>query len=366
MALLSAQFLAACASRQVLPSEKEDRAILFIYDGDGTIVRRLSLRSGEHLDIRIPLVYPHSAHQIPGNSEELIILGFFNSAFKVNFATKVVREVKPEGYLFMGHGVQTSVPGFIWCSEILDSGESVIRKRSTEDLSLSPGPGTSFPGVHHVVRLPGTETIVSGTSDLKGGKAFLRFFDSRSGKENVCHIPGKFGLGHMMALSDTEVLCIVKHLKEKTDRSKYEVAAESPQLEPMEWRKNYPSEKYRLNFVDKVPLVYANTSGEVKFFWDEPRMDLFRTTFGFDFIPGSPVRFISGHSDANVVILWNRDLTVERVIPIKQPFALLSSSDGKGFHVLSMGKLKFYSLEARTITKEIRYDSNITGVTRFV
>lgn len=367
MAVLSAQFLAACASRSVLPTGKEDQAIVFILDGNGTIVRRLGLRSGEHSDVRIPLTYPHTAHRVLGSPDELIIIGFLNSAFKVNLVTKAVHEVRPQGHLFMGHGVQTSVPGAIWCSEVLDSGESLIRKRLTADLSLAPGPGTSFPGVHHLVRLPGTETIVSGTSDLNSGKAFIRFYDTATGTQKVYNFPGKLGLGHMMALSETEVLCVVKRVKEKEkiDSTKIEVAWLNQQLRPME-KRSHSWEKYRMDFVDSVPLVYANTSGEIRFFWDEPRMDLFRFSFGFDFIPGNPVRFISGHTESNVVILWNRDLSVQEVISVPQPYALLSSSDGSGFYVLSNGALKFYSLLKKTFISEIKYDSMITGVTRFV
>jgi len=265
------------------------------------ILRILDLNNDSFRDILIP-IKPHSFQRSPVASDEILVIGFEDTAGIVNISSGETRLFRQkDGTLFNGHGTLIS-PDEIWCTETTSNGRVIARPRSTRDFSYLRDSKVSFEAGHHIVRLPGTTILASGTKSLN-------FYDYAK-KEVIREISSAYVPVHLVPSSDKEVFVV-------TSSPIFEEQGES--------RLQTDLRGYSLNLHTPTPVLSFNISGESKIHWDEKRKDLFKFGLGIKKVPDG--RILTGHTWSNSVICWNQG-RIEKVINVPHPQALALSKDG--------------------------------------
>ena len=323
-----------------------------------SIIRKLDLSTYEFTDIVVPIAKTHAVTNSAMNPDEIYVFDFRGSAVRVNTRTgKILARMDhasgKEG-MFHGHGFHDPESNLLWCSEITANSDYIVRARSGDDLSLLMGENYSFPGGHHVSRLPGSDIISSAGSD-KNGKHFISFFDfkTRTLKKQVAtNYPGV----HVLPLSSSEVIAVTtEHIMGDEQLMNFDRRAN-----PVTRSKMTDKE---LLFAGTSPLLYASMDGVTKYHWDPSRKEIFQLGLGLDRLnPGG--RYITSHFSSNSVILWD-NFNVQKVIHVPNPLVVVASLDGSEVAVQSDGGLRIYSLESGQQVKNLRYQYPVNTLSKY-
>jgi hypothetical protein len=346
--VLSLYLTASCRSELPInqKGKTSGKVFLSLYkDKSSSIFRIFDLSDHSYVDYSMPIDFPHSIIQCRKEPNVIYAFEFMGSCIKYNLKTReVVHIPSTEKNSFVGHGIQSD--DGIWTTEVISKTGSFVRLRSDKDLQLVDEKTKFFEGGHHVVQLPGSSIISSGSNKQ------LTFYDT-SKKEIVKKISMDLLVGHMAAISSTEVLGVGNVLKKKSDV----VKSESSNL----------SEKVtcEVDLTGPAPMFYANTSGDFKVFWDENRKDLFKFGFGIAQLPKSDGMYLAGYEASNTVILW-KGFEIVKIFNVAKPLGIVTLPDGSGFIVLSEGKMKIFSMKTLSLENEIKFDQAITYISRFV
>lgn len=363
LSILGCHVLACAPLRFSTPDNGS--AVLFIHQPHRTSkMRFLDLNTFTFSDINVPLHAPHTSQPVYGKQDEYIVFDFMGKALKVNRDTKEISEAPGIGSRFLGHGTQDG-DGHIWCTELLESGEVLVRARSSENLALIDSSGSSFSGGHHVARMPGSSVLVSSGYNHERKMSSIVFFDRQTNRLTKSELPLNLIISHILPISATEVVCITNYTIESSARTSEKKSFYANSTDKM--ISTIPQKKSRGHEVDfdaPAPLIYGNMNGEMKIFWDEEKKDLFRFGFGIYHFAGSRDRFISGHSNSNKVIIW-KDRTPEKIIDVPAPAGIIQTPDRERLVILSNGILKIYSLRKNQFERDIKYDGFITSMSAY-
>lgn len=333
-------------------------AYLFLEKSKGiSTIRFLDLKSMNYIDIDVPLINPHSAQRILSTKSEIIAFDFMGAGVKANLETGEVIKFPSNDSVFMGHSTQTSDGTIIWTTEMTRDGKTIVRARSAKDLQPLPGISSEFPGGHHITKLPGSNFLATSWYKIDEKKPHIRFFDPKSGISSLAELPQNIMVSHFLPISPNEVICLTNQLRSTGNADgwqKNKFAAPLSQMKSSSWD---------LDFGAPSPLVYGNTSGETKLFWPDEKEQLFRFGFGIDSIPGEKNKFVSSHTLSNTVAVWN-GLKVDHFVDVPSPNGVIATPDGK-ILILSEGELKIYSMRDRVFEKSIRYENNVTTISRY-
>ncbi len=357
---LSSVALSAC-STHVPSSRKSGKGNILIgihKSSHSSTVRILNLDTRSHQDFEVPIPLPHSIMFNPANNRELYIFEFLGGAVILNLESGKFRSIENDkGFLFGGHAVLSPESGTAWCSEMHPDKATVIRARSLSDLSLVSGSGASIEGGHHVVKLPNTNTIVTGGFSPNSSERFLTFFDTKE-RRVIQHTKIDHFAGHLLPISSDEVVGVANAFTMPKGTAKSLFTMVRNNQHPATVRKE-------LNLNEPAPLFYANTKGDYRAFWDESKTKNFQFGFGLDLISSKDGTYLSGHLGSSTIIAWRR-FEIIKIISVPSPTGILATTDGTQFLVLSEGALKIYSTSSFEQEDEIRYDKNISLLSRYV
>ncbi len=346
--------LASCQTRALSPYNKKGKVFLCLLDKNlsRSTLRVLDMSDQTFEDYELPIQLPHSLIQNAGNPDEVFIFELLGSAVKIDLRSKKVILVKgAEGSKFFGHAVQSSDHKLIWSTEMRPEVGAVVCARNSSDLSLVNNERSVFQGGHHVLRLPGTDLLVSGGSS--GTKEnFVNFYDPSAGKIvrklTVNEVPI-----HMLGISSTEIIGLTN------------VAADEKRA------KDYPVEgiisglQTAFDFAKPSPLFYGSIDGNTKAWLDSTKKDLFRFNFGIERIPGKDLKYLTSHNHSDSVILWN-GYKIERVLNVKAPKAVSVTNDGTQLLVHSDDlELHVFSMENFRLERKIKYDRPVGMISRY-
>ncbi len=352
---------ASCSTKAPLsPAYVSTKGMVYLglnVSANESIIRKLDLSTYEFTDIIVPIARTHAVTNSVLNADEIFVFDFRGSAVRVNTRTgkilALARSSTEEG-MFHGHGFHDKETNLLWCSEITGHSEYVIRARSAENLQLIKGNDYSFPGGHHVSRLPDSDIISSAGSD-HSGKHFISFFDfkKRSLRNQVAvDFPGV----HVLPLSSSEVIAVsTENIIGEDQLMNFDRRANPVTRAKM-------SEK-ELMFAGTSPLLYASLDGVTKNHWDPSRKEIFQLGLGLDRLnPGG--RYITSHFSSNTVILWE-NFKVQKVINVPNPLVVVASLDGSEVAVQSDGGLRIYSLESGQQVKNLRYQYPVNTLSKY-
>lgn len=371
-AVISAFFLSSCRSAvPVTTYSPSGRAFVFLESQSGvSIARIVDLSSMKFRDVEVPLVNAHSAQRVLSGADEFIAFDFMGRAVKANITTGKVTLAPAENSVFMGHATQSNDGTIIWCTEVKKKEEILVQARRSSDLSVISDPLHSFPGGHHIVKLPGSEFLATAWYNMEEGYPSVLFFDRQTGKKTVVRLPDHITVSHLLPVSSTEVVAITHVLSEK--KNVLDPLNNNPIIRTaydsmLKTNTSGSATKNRLEFdpAKPAPLVYASLSGQASPFWPEDHANLFRYGFSIDAVPGPGGRFISTHTLGNTVVIWNADRTVHRYISVTAPMGAISTPDGESILILSLGKIKVWSHRKEAFTDEIAYERPVASLSRY-
>ena len=322
---------------------------------ESNILRRINLSTYEYEEVLLPLGNAHAISKISTHPDELFVYEFHGSAVRVNVKTgEILARVDQTAELeFVGHGTYDPVRNIIWSSEkVGDLG--LVRARSADTMKLIPGKEFSFPGGHHVIRLPESSLISSAGSD-PAGKHFISFFDLSSLKiEKI--VPTDYHGIHLYPLSSTEVISVSNQYTMDAERLRMTRRFTNPST-----RKSMTPKD--LEYAGTSPLLFADVSGQTKTFWDPSRTEIFHLGVGLDKV-GTGNRFVTSHLLSHTVVVW-KDFSPEKVISVPYPLVVVATLDGTEIVVQSEGFLRIYSVETGSLVKEIKYKQPVITLTKY-
>lgn len=351
--------LASCQTRPVSAYGKKGKVFLCLLGAGGSdsTLRVLDLTDMSFEDFDIPIKLPHSLIQNAANSDEVYIFELLGSAVKLNLKDrKTILVENKSGSKFFGHAVQSSDRQLIWTTEMMPGKGAVVYARNASDLSLVQGEEYSFQGGHHVIRLPGTDILVSGGSSKGVNANFVHFYDP-STKKIIRRLPMEDVPIHMIGISSSEILGVTNVAVAEGKNKEYASSSE-------------PSVALKLqtvfDFKTPSPVFYGNLDGNSKSWLDAEKKDLFRFNFGIERVPGKDLKFLTSHNHSDSVILW-KDYKIERVINVKAPKAISVTNDGSQLLIHSADlELLVYSMKTFQLEKKINYDRPVGMVSRYV
>lgn len=322
---------------------------------DSNILRKIDLSTYEFKDVLIPLNDAHAIAKISTHPDELFVYEFHGSAIRVNVKTKEVlaRVDQTADLEFVGHGTFDPDKNIIWsCEKVGDLG--LVRARSADTMKLIPGREFSFPGGHHVTRLPGSSLISSAGTDPEG-KHFISFFDLSSLEMKKIVQTGYEGI-HVYPVSSTEVISVSNQFKMDAERLRMTRRFTNPVT-----RKSMTPEE--LKFGGTSPLMFVDVNGQSKTFWDPSRPEIFQLGVGIDRV-GTGERYVTSHLCSHTVVIW-KDFSPEKVFSVPNPLVVVATLDGNEIVVQSEGSLKIYSIETGALVKVVRYDQPVITLTKY-
>lgn len=353
---------ASCSTKAPLaPAYKTTKGIVYLgltVGPDQSIIRKLDLSTYEFTDIMVPITRTHAVTNSVINPDEIYVFDFRGSAVRVNTRTgKILARIdhtrSGEG-LFHGHGFHDAESNLLWCSEITGNSDFIVRARSGENLKLVDEENYSFPGGHHVSRLPDSHLIASAGSD-RNGKHFISFFDfkTRTLKKQV---PTDYPGVHVLPLSSSEVIAVsTEHIMGDDQLMNFDRRANPVTRAKMSQKE--------LMFAGTSPLIFANLEGVTKYHWDPSRKEIFQLGLGLDRLnPGG--RYVTSHFSSNTVILWD-NFKIQKVINVPNPLVVVASLDGSEVAVQSDGGLRIYSLESGQQVKNLRYQYPVNTLSKY-
>lgn len=324
--LLGAYALAGCGSLPSRPPERNVKLLIALErDPRSSLVKIYDMKDGTSFDFVVPLGLPHATLMSPIFPDSIYFFEFMGSAVRYNVRTGEMVSVaaNPDHPVcFSGHAVESFDGKIIWCTEEFKGNRQlIVRARHADSLEIVPGEQYSYPGGHQVIRLPGTNILVSHPGEN------INFFDMEKLKV-VQTNPIPSIVLHMTQISSTEIIAGAFERSPKLDNTS------SANL-----RDSIMSGKFHTQ--KELPLIYASLNGEVKSLIEEDKKHLFRMNYAMDFIkPGS---FLSTHNKSNTVLLWE-DFKIKHTYNIPAPLNVIYNPFRSSFYVVSLGKLKEYSL----------------------
>lgn len=330
---MGAMLVSSCRSqvpKSALSGVDRGKLMLSVVDDShSSTLRILDLNDYSFTDFKVPLARPHSMNQNLNNLNDVFLYEFMGGAAKFDLETFKGVHISPVETFFAGHAVQDG--DTIWCTEKYMEGDRYCFARNASDLSLIPGKEHKFDAGHHIVKMPGSSLVVSGSH------GFVTFFDIKTKKvHRKISIDRELTPVHFIPLSETEVVAVGGVMKGKLD-SYFDLS--SP-----------------------APSIYATTSGEVRTFWDESLKDDFRFGFGLKKLAGNS--WLTGHKLGDAVFLW-KDYKIVKKFEMKNPQAISLTKDGTQFIVHSGDNLNFYSFKTYELEKTIAYDRPIQAISEY-
>ena len=298
-------------------------------DKTSSTLRILNLNDYTFQDFQIPLWRPHSMAQNLNNPDDIFLYEFMGGAAKFDLKSQKSIHLPPGKTFFAGHAIQDGE--VIWSTEKFQKGERFAFARNASDLSLIPGSENQFSAGHHIVKMPGSSLVVSGS------QGFVTFFDIKSKKvtKKIAIDPGLTPV-HFIPLSSSEVIAVGGVMKGEIDEY--------------------------IDLTGPAPAIYATTTGEVRTFWDENLKDDFRFGFGLKKLTGNT--WLTGHKLGDAVFLW-KDYKIVKKFEMKNPQGISLTNDGTQFIVHSGDNLNFYSFRTYELEKTIAYDRPILAISEY-
>lgn len=340
--LLAAFALASC--RTGLPvsgySDKKGELIIALANDErSSFIRIMNLDDRSFRDLRVPLLAPHSMLRGLRNPDHLYIFSIQEPPLILDLKSgHTVFALAPSTSEFQGHGVQVSDGDIFWCTELAEK-KFIVRPRSSRDFSLIGGPELFFPGGHSVVKLPGTDHLLSGGNQR--GESFVSVYNSKDLKLEKM-IPVNYDVSHFYPVSATETYAVTFAIKkEKTDFYK---------------KKEMPE-------AETSPVLWLNTAtGEVKELWGQDNRDEFRLGFGTALLPGQ--RFLTTHTTSGKLRIW-KDLDLEKTLDIPRPQSVVVSADASEFIVHADRGLRIHSAKDLTLKEEFHWEKPVIAISAY-
>ncbi len=327
---MGAMLISSCRSQIPLDQASgADRGKILLSlkaDAKSSTLRILDLNDYSFKDWVIPLRHPHSMALNQQNPDEMFLYEFMGNAAKVNLITDETQLIPGSETNFAGHAVQFG--DVIWTTEKYFNGEWVSFARKASDLSVIPGKEHTFKSGHHIVKMPGSSQIVTGSEGR------IIFYDLEKKKlVREIAIDKETSPIHFFPLSESEVISVTGIMDGSLGTN--------------------------FNLTGMAPAYYANTRGDVRPFWDEKEKEHFR--FGFGIKKLSTSSWLTGHNLGNAVFLW-KDYKIVKKFEMKSPQTISLTKDGTQFIVHTADKLHFYSFKTYELEKTIDYGQPIIAM----
>ena len=316
-------------------------------------------------DIQVPLASPHSIVQSKFQPEIFYVFEGMGSAVRINVDTQEIIKINhlETKTFFSGHAAFGVNSEYIYCTELI-SGRHFTTIRSARDLSLIERLPAQLGGSHQIIALPETTLIACAMAEKNtSGRSGVTFFNTQN-NEIFKFIPSDYPVGHIAAISSTEIIAATYYLSSKKSISEVQnflntMIDTATELTPLISKKGYQS----LN-MGPAPLVYFNTSGDQKIFGTEQMPDLL-LNFGLNYIDKNK-GFLSTHTGSNKVFLW-KNFVVDKVFNTPKPTATLISHDASEFIVLGdNGEIQIFSLDTpSTIAKPLNFSRSILAISGY-
>ncbi len=331
---MGAMLVSSCRSQvPLVQTPGSDRGKIYLSlkgEGKSSTLRILDLNDYSFKDWVIPLPHPHSMALNLQNPDEMFLYEFMGYAAKVNLVTDKTILMAGKETNFAGHAVQYE--DVIWSTEKYFNGEFVAFARRASDLSVIPGKEHTFKAGHHIVKMPGTNQIVTGSEGR------IVFYDL--GKKKIVReipIDQEISPIHFFPLSESEVISVTGIMDGSLGT--------------------------KFNLSGMAPAYYANMKGDVRPFWDEKEKEHFR--FGFGIKKLTSQTWLTGHNMGDAVFLW-KDFKIVKKFEMKSPQTISLTKDGTQFIVHTADKLNFYSFKTNELEKTISYDRPIIAMSEQV
>lgn len=326
--LLGAYALTACSSFIGKPKAKNVKLLIATErDKRTSLITIYDMQDGSGYDFVLPLGLPHSTLMSPQFPESIFFFEVFGSAIRYNLRTGEMVTMKAGmdlPFWFNGHAVESHDGKTIWCTERLTGAPgNLVRARDAESLELLPGKENAYAGGHQVIRLPGTNILVSHPDKT------INYFDTEK-RQVIKEVSSPYKIVHLTHLSGSEMVGLGT-----LPFSKDEFAKTND--------KNVREQMMNQHFIvdTEAPVIYSNLQGGLKTIFDESQHQLFRYNYGIDHIgPGS---FLTSHVRSNTVILWE-NFQIKHTFSVISPLNVIHNRYRNSFYVASGGKLIEYSL----------------------
>lgn len=345
VAFLSTLALSSCATRVPglkYPGQSRGQVFLILKGYSGTVLRVLSLDDYSFRDFPLSVSRPHSILQSSHKPSEIYVFGVEETSAILNLETGSERIVQSSsGMRFSGHGLPMK-EGVLWSSEINQQGQIYLRGRRTDDFSLIRDKNYTLEGGHHIVRLPGTDTLVTGGFSQVKKANVVTFYDSRK-NEIIREFRTNYTPVHFVPLSGTEVASVSSDV----------ALGKSP-------GKGRPMGG--LDLSNPAPVLTFNVNGDSQIHWEEKNKDLYRFGFGIEKLPSG--NLVTGHNRSDTLLIWE-NFQVVKTLSVPMPFALMCTKDGSQLVVHSGVDVRIYSLKTYELEKVISYPENIIAMSAY-